>query len=257
MKSPGIVILLLCLAMPASGQDQVKWVFTDYPPANFQTEDGRFKGFLHDIVLEVFNRGLGMDVDIGVFPWKRCQSMVKAGSADIMVTIPTPERLEYTLTHSRPVWTKRRILYAYPGHPKIEEINRLNGLAAIKNGGFRVISYIGNGWTTREVEGIGIAVIYATTVEGMYRMLAAKRGDLIIEEKSLAAPRITDQGLSEKIMETRGIGSESGFHILIGKQSPHAGLISRIDEEIEAMRSSGRLGQILADYDIPSPQQRR
>ena len=236
--------------MPVSAQDAVKWVFTNYPPANFQTEDGHVNGFFHDIVVEVFDKGLGIHVEIAVYPWKRCQSMVKEGTADIMVTIPTPERLEYAVTHNRPIWTKRRILYTYHDHPKIHDIQRINGLGAIRSGGYKVISYLGNGWVEKEVQGIGIPVTYATTVDGMYLMLAAKRGDLIIEEKSLAAPRITEQGLSERIDETIGVGSESGFHILISKKSPAAGLISRIDKEIESMRSRGRLDQIFAVYGI-------
>lgn len=248
MKSLCIITLLLSLSMPASAQDTVKWVFTNYPPANFQTEDGHFQGFFHDIVMEVFDQGLGIHVDIAVYPWKRCQSMVKEGAADILVTIPTAERLEYAVTHSRPVWTKRRILYTYQDHPRIQDIQRINGLDDIHRGGYKVISYLGNGWMEKEVQGIGIPVTYATTVDGMYRMLAAKRGDLIIEEKSLAAPRITAKDLSERIVETRGVGSESGFHILISKKSPAAGLISRIDREVESMRSRGRLDQIFAVY---------
>jgi polar amino acid transport system substrate-binding protein len=248
MKSLCIITLLLSLSMPVSGQDAVKWVFTNYPPANFQTEDGHFKGFLHDIVIEVFDQGLGIHVDIAVYPWKRCQSMVKEGAADIMVTIPTPERLKYAVTHNRPVWTKRRILYTYRDHPRSHDIQLLNGLDAVRSGGYRVISYLGNGWVEKEVQGLGITVAYATTVDGMYRMLAAKRGDLIIEEKSLAAPRITEQGLSEAIVETSGVGSESGFHILISKKSPCAAMISRIDQEVESMRSRGRLNQIFTAY---------
>jgi polar amino acid transport system substrate-binding protein len=248
MKTLCIIALLLSLSMPASAQDAVKWVFTNYPPANFRTQDGQFKGFLHDIVMEVFTEGLDMQVDIAVLPWKRCQAMVKEGAADIMVTIPTQERLKYTVTHNRPVWTKRRILYTYRGHPKIYDIQRLSGLGTIKNGGYQVVSYLGNGWVENEVQGVGIAVAYATTVDGMYRMLAAKRGDLIIEEKSLAAPRIIEQGLSEKIVETEGVGSESGFHILISKKSPYASLVSRVDREVESMRNRKRFDQIFSAY---------
>jgi polar amino acid transport system substrate-binding protein len=250
MKLLCIAILVLGIAMPASGQDVVKWVFTDYPPANYQSEDGHFKGFLHDIVLEVFNQGLGLRVDIAVFPWKRCQKMVEAGEADIMVSVPTPQRLEYTLTHNRPIWTKRRILYTYCAHPRINEIEQLNGLAAVRNGGYTVISYLGNDWTKREVQNSGIPVVYATTVDGMYRMLAAHRGDLIIEEKSLAAPRITDLGLSKRIVATKGVGSKSGFHILVSKKSAYAVRISQIDREVESMRSRNRFDQIFSSYGL-------
>ena len=250
MKTFCIITLLLSLSMPASAQDAAKWVFTNYPPANFQTQDGQFAGFLHDIVMEVFTKGLDIHVDIAVYPWKRCQAMVKDGAADIMVTIPTQERLKYTVTHNRPVWTKRRILYTYQGHPKIHDIQRLSGLGTIKSGAYQVISYLGNGWVEKEVQGVGIAVTYATTVDGMYRMLAAKRGDIVIEEKSLAAPRIAEQGLSGKIVETKGVGSESGFHILISKKSPYAALVSRINREVESMRSRNRFDQIFTTYGL-------
>lgn len=250
MKPFLTLALLLSLVMPASAQDSVKWVFTNYPPANFQAQDGRFKGFFHDIVMEVFTQGLGIPVKIAVYPWKRCQAMVKDGTADIMVTIPTADRLEYAITHERPIWIKRRILYTYRNHANIHDIERLNGLGAIKSGGYVVISYLGNSWVEKAVEAEGITVAYATTVNGMYHMLAAKRGDLIIEEKSLATPRITELALAERIVETNGIGSESGFHILISKKSPFAALISRLDREVESMRSRGRLDQIISGYGI-------
>jgi polar amino acid transport system substrate-binding protein len=240
-------------ATPAESQeDVVKWVFTDYPPANFRTEEGNFSGFFYDIVMEAFQRRLGLRVDIAVYPWKRCQRMVKSGEADIMVTIPTPDRKKYSVTHSRPIWVKRRILYTFQEHPRIDEIHLLNGLASIKEGGYRVISYIGNGWTEKDVQGIGIPVTFATTVDNMYRMLAAKRGDLIIEEKVLAAPHIVELRLSGKIVETNGVGSESGFHILIGKKSVYASLISTLDREIEDMRKRGRLEDIFRSY-LKSP----
>jgi len=242
--------LLFAAAMPAKGQDVVKWVFTDYPPANFRTEEGNFSGFFYDIVMEIFQQRLGLRVDIAIYPWKRCQRMVKSGEADIMVTIPTPERKKYAVTHRRPVWVKRRILYTYRDHPRIQEIHLVNGLAAIKEGGYRVISYLGNGWTEKEVQGAGIPVLFATTVDNMYRMLAAKRGDLIIEEKVLAAPHIVELGLSEKISETGGIGSASGFYILIGRRSVHASLISKLDREVEDMRNQGRLEKIIRNYSI-------
>jgi len=252
IKILAVFFFVSAAATPAESQDVVKWVFTDYPPANFRAETGNFSGFFYDIVIEVFQHRLGLRVDIAVYPWKRCQRMVKSGEADIMVTIPTPERKKYSVTHSRPIWIKRRILYTFREHPRIHEIHLLNGLASIEEGGYRVISYLGNGWTEKEVQGVGIPVAFATTVDNMYRMLAAKRGDLIIEEKVLAAPHIVDLGLSEKIVETNGVGSESGFYILIGKKSVYASLVSTLDREIEDMRKRGSLEDIFRSY-LKSP----
>ena len=248
MKAFFITCLLLAVSHPACSQETAKWVFTNYPPANFQTSEGGFSGFLHDIVLAAFEERLGIGIDIAVLPWKRCQAMVEDGSADLMVTIPTRQRLIYAVTHDRPIWEKRRILYTYRNHPKMVDIHRLDGLAAIKTGGYTVISYLGNGWVKSEVEGLGIKVVYATTVEGMYRMLSAERGDLIIEEQSLATPLIANLALDETIVETDGIADVSGFNILISKKSPYAVMISRLNREIEVMRASGEIDRILARY---------
>ena len=227
----------------------MKWVFTDYPPANYRNAEGLYTGFLHDFVIAVFEKRLGITIEIETFPWKRCQVMVQNGAADLMVTVPTPQRLEYTVTHRNPIWTKRRILFTYRGHPRIDSINRISGLAAIKDGGYTVLSYIGNGWVENTLQRTGIAVFYATTVEGMYRMLSGRRGDLVVEEKSLALPRIKALGLTDSIVETDGIASESGFHILISKKSDCASMISRIDQEIEKMRTGGEIDHIIHRYD--------
>lgn len=248
MKKLSIIIILLNINSFSYGQDTAKWVFTNYPPANYQLAGNRFSGFINDIVIEAFEERLNIAVEIAVFPWKRCQFMVENGMADMMVTIPTSQRLAYAVTHEKPIWIKKRILYTYRGHPKIDAINRLNGLADIREGRYKVVSYLGNGWVESDVQGAGISVLYASKVEGMYRMLSAKRSDLIIEEKSLATPLIKDLGLTGTLIATHGIGSESGFHILIAKKSPFASLVPQLNREIEAMRNSGEISRILKRY---------
>ena len=244
--------LILAASVSAHAADSIKWVFTSYPPANDRTVQGTFSGFFHDIVIEAFQRRLGLAVDIAEFPWKRCQAMVKNGTADMMITIPTPERLAYAVTHKRPIWTKRRILYTYHDHPRMADIDGIKGLPTIDNAGYSVVSYLGNGWVESSVKPVGIPVLFATTVDGMYRMLAAKRGDLIIEEERLATRQIHDLGLTGAIVPTRGIASESGFFIMIGKRSPYAALMPRLEATIEKMRAEGEIERILARYGVGS-----
>ena len=248
IKVLSFCLFFLNLASISYGRDVAIWVFTDYPKANYRNAEGQYSGFLHDIVIDVFEKRLGIAVDIAIFPSKRCQAMVKYGSADLMVTVPTTQRLEYTVTHDKPIWTKRLILFTYSGHPRIDSINRISGLTEIKDGGFTVISYIGNGWVENTLQSAGIPVLYATTVAGMYRMLSGRRGDLVVVEKSLALPLIKTWGFSDTIVETDGVASESGFHILISKKSKYAKMISRINLEIEKMRERGEIDTIIRRY---------
>ena len=242
--------IVVLLSIPGSGwcKDTLRWVFTHYPPANYRAEDGKFNGFFHDIVVDIFEKRLGLSVQMAVFPWKRCQMMVKDGSADMMITVPTPQRLEYAVTHTKPLWTKRRIIYTYRGHPKFDVFNRLNGIAEMRAEQVTVISYLGNGWVESTVQEAGIPVVFAATVEGMYQMLAARRGDVVIEEQSLADPLIRQLKLGDAIVATHGLASTSGFHLLIGKKSPYASMMNRVEQEVEAMRANGDINRILERY---------
>lgn len=243
-----VLVVLIVFQNVSFAKDSITWVFTDYPPANYQTESGEFKGFLYDITIEAFEKRLGIPVEVSIFPWKRCQYLVQQGEYDMFLTIPTPQRLEYALTTEEAVWVKRRIIYTYAGHPKSEEIQTLRGLEEIKEKGFTVLSYLGNGWVEAAVEGAGIPVEYASQVENMYKMLAGKRADIIIEEPSIALPNIEKLGLNSKILSTEGIGAESGFHLLIGKKSQHVDVLEQLNTVIKEMWQDGTIEKILAEY---------
>ncbi len=249
-----IIILVLFFFMLFSSlsfaKDPMRWACADYPPAYYKTDKGDVKGYLYDIALEALDKRMGIPVVISFYPWKRCQMLLKQGKSDMIFTIPTPERLQYVLSHEKPAWIKRRILYTYSGHPKIEEIHKLRGLKDIKKGGYSIVSYLGAGWIKSNVEkGAGIPVRYANKIDRMYKMLAQKRGDLIIEQASLVVPNIRELKLTDKIVETRGIGAESGYHILIGKKSEYSDILPQLNKVIEKMWQDGTIEKILTEYD--------
>lgn len=244
-------VLLSCITFQvAFAKEPIRWVFTDYPPANYQAENGEYTGFLYDITIEAFEKRLGIPVEIAIFPWKRCQILVQNGAYDVLLTIPTPERLTFTHATEEPVWVKKRIVYTYAGHPELDEMQRIRGLEDIKEKGYVVISYLGNGWMETAVEKSGISVKYATGVDGMYKMLAAKRGDIIIEESRLAHPSIKDLGLESTILATEGIGAESNFHLLIGKKSQYATILEPLNTVIREMWLDGTIAGIMAEYNL-------
>lgn len=233
-----------------AGELAIEWACGDYPFAYYQTESGEVKGYLYDITIEALEKRMNIPVRISFFPWARCQAMVRKNEADMFLTIPTDERLIYTRTNETPVWIKKRLVYTYANHPKMEQINKINGLEDIKKGNYTVVSYIGNNWVESAVEGSGIRVIYSRTIEGMYLILAQERADLIIEDKSLVNPKIKEYKLTGKIVETDGIGSESAFHIMIGKESMFEGILEDLEEVIKTMWSDGTIKRILSEYNI-------
>ncbi len=248
-----IVYTFFCATVAFSnayGQEsrQLRFVYTEYYPANFRTDAGDHSGFFVDIIREALEKRMGVSVAMEVFPWKRCQSMVESGEADMIATIPTDERLSYSVPVNQPIWIKKYRVYTYRNHPAMERIRRLYGIADLRREGFSVLSYLGNSWSETALKGTGIPVVNANSVESMYRMLVAKRADILVEDPLLAAPMIRSLSLEDALVLTEGIAEETSFHLLIGKKSSFVPLVDRIDRTLKAMLSDGSLASMLDRY---------
>jgi ABC-type amino acid transport substrate-binding protein len=130
----------------------------------------------------------------------------------------------------------------------MNRIYTIRNVDSLAREGFVVLSYMGNSWSETVLAGAGIQVINANTVEGMYRMLQAKRADIIAEDPILAEPAIRNVGLSESFVLTEGIVEESSFHLMMSARSPYAGWTVKITETLKAMRSDGTIDRIMARY---------
>ncbi len=243
-----IAIAILSIQFMLFSIEPIKWACGEYAPAYYRGENGDVQGYLYDIAVEALETRMNIPVEITFLPWKRCQLYVEEGSYDIMFTIPTAERLEYSVTHETPAWIKRRILYTYINHPRLMDINSIQGLDEINEGNYTILSYIGNGWVENNVKGIGIPVEYAPDMSLIFKKLANKRGDIIIEDPSIADDNIRSDGLDSLIIKTSGIGSESSFHIFISKESAYVDIIDSLNLVIEEMWEDGTIEIILSNY---------
>lgn len=232
----------------APSVEPLRFVFTEYEPANFLDESGAAAGFFVDIIREALEVRLGVPVEMAVYPWPRCQYMVEEGLADMMATIPTAERRDYAVVVDTPIWIKRYKLYAAPGHAALEAMSRMRSVEDLKRSGLSVISYLGNDWSRATLERSGVRTINAGSVEGMYRMLLAGRADVAIEDPILVERTLGALGLSGRLVETDGIVEQSAFHLMLSKRSPFAGLVDELDGALAEMRVDGTIESIMSRY---------
>ncbi len=248
-----LIVFFLCFSLgnDLNGIEPLEWACADYPNAYYMDKNGEIRGFLYDIAIEALTRRMGIEVNITFYPWKRCQLLVETGEADMLLTVPTDIRLEYTVASRIPLWEKKRVIYTYKGNSRIEEINKIRRLEDILLGDFTVISYLGNGWAETKVEKMGIEVVYSPSIKNIYKMLVFKRGDIIIEEKSLVEAELKkDIQLNENIIKTSGIGSTVGFFILIRENSEYVEIIDELDIIISEMWNDGTIVRILSKYGL-------
>ena len=241
-----LCLLILCPGMAIS--QAVHYVFQEYRPANFLDETGQPAGFFVDIIREAVENRLGLDLRISVFPWVRCQALVRQGEADLMTTIPTPGRLEYADLVNVPIWIKQYRLYTYRNHPRVPEMHGIRSLEEIRKARFTVISYIGNNWAKTNLEDIGVPVLDATSVEGMYRMLIARRGDIIVDDPILVRDSLNAAGLENRIVLTEGLVESSAFYPMISKQSDLSARTEEFADALQAMWEDGSIESIMDRY---------
>ncbi|BCS87938.1 hypothetical protein PSDVSF_11800 [Pseudodesulfovibrio sediminis] len=165
-----------------------------------------------------------------------------------MVTVPTPERLQYANTHEHPFYIKKQTIFTSADHPKLEQIKAIQSLEDIKNLDLTVVTYVGNGWNEQNIVAHGIRTYHAPYLKNVWRMLANKRGDIAIEWPVAAWSFIEESGLSKDIVQTDVSFAPMSFHLLISKQYAISKRLSEFDAVILQMKRDGTIDAIVERY---------
>jgi polar amino acid transport system substrate-binding protein len=245
-----IFILIAILAFPCFGQekDAIKIAYPDFYPFFTETEKGEVKGFFYEIIIEALENRMGIQTSWAVRPWKRCQEEVKSGKFDAMITVPTEERMVYCDTHPDPFYLKELKLFTYIEHKKLNAINSIKTIADVKKGGFTVITYSGNGWHEKNISSMSIISHETSLIHNVWKMLAARRGDLVIEWPLGAYAGIKKVGVGDKILETDVALESMKFHLLINKKTTYKTILPQFNTVIQTMREDGTMERIISAY---------
>lgn len=220
----------------------------DFYPFFAKNQNGETEGIFYEIITEAIDQRMNIHVEWFQMPWKRCQHQVHIGKFDAMVTVPTKQRLSYCETHPVPFFRKELKLFTYKGHSQTKRIQQIKTIAEIKKGGYTVITYGGNGWNQNNISSVGIPFFETSEVHNIWKMLASKRGDVVIEWPVGAKAGIDKSGVADKIIETGGTLASMPFHLLIGKQSNFKFILTRFNSIIEDMLNDGSIEKIISEY---------
>jgi len=245
-----LLFILLAAPAPAASDEQRAVMRIDYPefwPFFVRNQSGRMIGFFHDIVSSALGE-MGIDTVWKAFPWERCQANVRNGVADAMITVPTAERLEYAATHADPFYNKELVVFTYAGNPKLPAIESIRTIDDILSQNLTVITYAGNGWSERNLSARGISVLTTPILPNIWRMLAHKRGDIVIEWPGAAWPDIRRVGVTDAVVQTSVTLESMPFHLLIRKGSPYADRLDEFNRIISRMRDDGSIERIVDVY---------
>lgn len=243
-----VMIFLLLFPQQLCAEQKVMRIdYPDFWPFFTRQENGEMTGFFFEIVTTALSE-MGIESRWEVYPWGRCQANVRSGEADAMITVPTDERLEYTETHTDPFYRKELRIFTYAQHPRLSLIEKIKTTGDILSADLSVITYLGNGWSEKNLAVQGIRTEVTAQLVNVWRMLAHKRGDIVIEWPGAAWPDIRRAGVEKEIILT-GVSLESmPFHLLVRKGSPHVGRLAEFNRIVLRMQEDGTVRRIVNSY---------
>lgn len=233
---------------PPAAVDTIHVAYTIAKPYAYSDEKEVFQGMLREIMDEVFTRELRVEIIAKHYPWARTQKCVENGTADIMVTLPTRERLTYSVATKQPLYSLHFYLYTYVGHNRIQEIGQIKNARDIKKMDLLSVSRLGNGWYKRNIASHGVRTHYITGSKSIFHFLALKRADIAIELAEVSNYMIEQLGLTSKLVMMDAKFGPEHFHILVGKKSRWSHRISEIDFAIKKLNTNGTIDGIVSKY---------
>lgn len=233
---------------PAFAETPVRLVFAEsIAPLSF-AQNGETRGILVDLATDIFQRELGLPVEVGTYPWERAQQMVRRGEADGFITISTAERREYADCGTLPVLRAALHPLLRRDHTALATIAAADNLEDLRPYSF--VSYFGNGWAKENLEKAGFDVFFANDFVSHLKGLALGRGDIALVTPTSGGYYLQELGLADDLMMLPLVLDTFEYVLCLGKQSPHRNRLGDFESALGSKRNDGGYVAVLEQYGL-------
>ncbi len=241
-----VIVILMCILLAFMGcsKKPLQFTFLDYPPYCWVDTDGQARGIYIDIINEVVHNQMGIPVVYHEYSWDVAQQLVKDGKADAFITVPTPERGQYTEISNEPLISDVSVMFTQKDNKKLEEIKKITSISDLKN--FQLLDYTGSGWAKVHLAGYDIE--WFPGVKEVLLELASGKGDIFVQTSLLTKYNIKALNLEDKIIEIPTPLDQIHFYLCIGKNSSYVHILPEFDKIITEMKENGTLQKIVDKY---------
>lgn len=244
--------VLLSAAVSYGDTKQIRFAFHKWPPVVYLDDNGRPAGLYYDLLSEVLEKKLDMVIIPQQLPWKRCQTNVRDGESDFILTVATDERLDYAVKSELPFYELYLYVFTYSGHPKLPNIRSIQSASDIKALDLIAVTNLGNGWHKAHIDSAGVTTRYLRQEDNSLKFLANKRADIMIDGLISTQKAIRQLGLSDKVVPTEARFGPIRMHLLISKKSPHVTMMPEINRAFSELKKQGVIDQITDRYHHPN-----
>lgn len=233
---------------PALADTSIRLVFAEsLAPLSFD-HNGETRGILVDVATDIFERELGLAVEVGTYPWERAQQMVRRGEADGFITVSTAERRAYADCGTLPVLRAPLHPLLRRGHKSLAAIEAAGNLEDLRRYSF--ISYFGNGWAKENLARAGFDVFFADDYASHLKGLALGRGDIALVTPTSGGYYLKELGLAEDLIMLPLVLDTFEYVLCLGKTSPHRNRLGDFESVLGRKRNDGGYVAVLEYYGL-------
>ncbi len=240
------IIILMCILLTFIGcsKKPLQFTFLNYPPYCWVDAEGHAQGIYIDIINAVVHTRMGIPVVYHEYSWDVAQQLVKDGKADAFITVPTPERREYTEISTEPLISDVSVIFTQKDNNKLEEIKKITSISELKDS--KLLDYTGSGWAKEHLAGFDIE--WLPGIKQVLIELASGKGDIFVQTSLLTKYNIKALNLEDKLIEIPTPLDQIDFYLCIAKNSSYVSILPEFDRIIKEMKEDGTLQKIVDKY---------
>jgi len=251
MKKIILTMLALSLSTLFCADKVFKLAHDSYAPFHWYDQNSQKSiGIFIDICDELIGRRMGYKIEYKEYPWKRAQVNVAAGVEDAFISLPTPERKEYTVSGLVPFIVMTRVIFTQPDNPYLEKLKTVKNIKDLKAlPKLQILDYIGDGWGEKNLEQLlGFKLDKVALIDQVVNKLSVKRGDVFIEEPLVVNYKIREYKLERNIIQLTNSLDNTEFKLCISKKSTFANEVENVDKHLTAMVKDGTMAKIFKKW---------
>lgn len=211
-------------------------------------QNGSAEGYMHELLVELLENQMGYEIKYLTRPWRRAQMEVKQGNADLMLTVATDARKQYTLVSDQALMNLSLTFYVHSNHPKMSEIEHIYNVEQIRDAGLRLVTNFGNGWYEQNVLSKGVKTQFVLDEKAILFFVAGKRADGFIENEVSMEYLMERYNMNHRLVKTDLHFGPIPFHLLLSKKSTRPELLDEINQALSDPSVVTALNKIHSKY---------
>lgn len=240
------ILMTLLLVVPNSfsfAEMHLSFCYDPYPPYTIEKNKKPIGGLKVQLLQAIVNKIDGVDAEVKLCPWKRCQKMAKTGVVDGILPLFKNDEREQYLLFTESCWEQKSVFwYKKSKYPDGISWDTFEDISHLRLGMLRA------SFLNKEMENAFEAkngIHRVTQTKQLFDLLLKERVDLVGLDAAVGRYIIHQKGWQKQIAAVIKPIDVKEAYLGISKKSQAASLIGQFNQAIRMLKQNGTVQAII------------